>query len=107
MAYLPLHLSTEGGDGRRLGSVAPEPWRPRNWTYMTTDSVATVRVAGYISNGFQMGMRPGDTVRVVVATGTWPAVTITAVSSCLVMTCTAAAGADLADGTTLSVTNSD
>lgn len=107
MAYIPLRLTTDGDNGRRLASIAPEPYRPRTWSYMTTDAAATVRVASYFTDAFYRGMRAGDVVRVVTVTGTWPSVTVTAFTNCVVMTCTASAGADLSDGTVTSVTNSD
>jgi hypothetical protein len=73
---------------------------PSIWSYSSTDAVATVRAANYVTNARQLGMRVGDIVIVTVTSSGVP----TAVSLCVVMA-VAAAGADLADGTSISVTN--
>ena len=73
----------------------------RSWYYESADSIATVNTANYISNGYHLGMRVGDTVTVRdTATPT--------TSLCTVITATASTGAvDLSDGTAISQTNSD
>ena len=38
------------------------------WVYASPDSDATVKAAGYITNGVALGMSPGDIVFVEVAT---------------------------------------
>lgn len=37
----------------------------RQWVYESTDDAATVRAAGYITNGYFLGMRVGDRVMVI------------------------------------------
>lgn len=74
---------------------------PRLWLYNSTDASATVDGAGYFTDAYTLGMRAGDQVIVVNTTSkitTWH----------YVVSCTAAAGADLGDGTTIgSSTNTD
>lgn len=101
MAYQPMKLTTAGPYGQRVKSVNGQDGLPRLWSYMTDDSVATVRAAGYFADAFRRGMRKGDLVDVVVTS----AGAVSAASLCRVMTCTKADGADLADGTAISVTN--
>ena len=102
MAYQPMKLTTSGPHGRRVHSVTgAQPGYPRLWSYMTDDAVATVRAASYFTDAYYRGMRAGDLVDVVVTS----AGAVSAASLCRVMTCTAADGADLADGTAVSVTN--
>jgi hypothetical protein len=104
MAYAPMSLTTDGPHGRRVQSAqGAQPGKPRRWSYMSDDAVATVRVISYFSDAYYRGMRMGDLVDVIVTS----AGSVSAVSTCVVMTCTAAAGADLSDGTSISVTNSD
>jgi hypothetical protein len=104
MAYSPMLLTTDGAHGRRVQSAqGAQPGKPRVWTYMSDDAVATVRVTGYFSDAYYRGMRKGDLVWVIVTL----AGDVTAVSMCPVLTCTAAAGADLANGTSITLTNSD
>ena len=101
MAYQPMKLTTAGPHGQRVKSVSGAAGFPRLWSYMTDDAVATVRAASYFTDAFYRGMRAGDLVDVVVTS----AGSVSAASLCRVMTCTAADGADLADGTAVSVTN--
>jgi hypothetical protein len=73
----------------------------RFWTYKSTDAIATVNTAGYISNAKEMGMILYDLVLVVdTATPT--------VNWCVVMAVDATTGvANLSDGTAVSVTIGD
>jgi hypothetical protein len=73
----------------------------RDWYYRSTDAIATVNTAGYITNGYQLGMQVGDNVEV------YDSATPTK-TYCTVMSVNSTTGAvDLADGTSISVTNSD
>jgi hypothetical protein len=74
----------------------------RMWQYTSTDAVATVRVAGYFSNGWDLGMRAGDLVAVLDN----DASPITG-SFCWVTSATAADGVDLSDGVTITGTDTD
>jgi hypothetical protein len=74
---------------------------PRLWTYSSTDAVTAVRVSGYFTNGYSLGMRAGDIVLVLdndasPLTGSW----------CWVASATSTA-VDLSDGVTITGTNSD
>jgi hypothetical protein len=101
MAYNPMRLSTIGPNGLMVASCATQPLLPRLWTYQSADSIATARAANYISDAKQRGMKVNDVVLVVVAADGAAA---TALSFCTVMA-VASTGADLSDGTSLSVTN--
>lgn len=73
---------------------------PRRWVYTSADPIATVNTAGYIANGYDMGMRVGDMVEVRdTATPT--------TSLCTVAAATVGGSADITDGTAISQTNSD
>lgn len=72
----------------------------RIWAYKSTDAMSTVRGANYIADAKDRGMRPGDVVYVTQTT----AGAITAVTPSVVIT-VGASGADLTDGTAISVTN--
>lgn len=73
----------------------------RIWQYTSDDAVATVRVSGYFTNGYDLGMRAGDLVAVLdndasPITGSW----------CWVTSATSSA-VDLSDGVTITGTDSD
>ncbi len=101
MAYNPLRLTTVGPSGLMVNSVATQPLLPRLWTYQSADTMATVRAANYMSDAKQRGMKVNDLVLVVTAADGAAA---TAVNLAVVMA-VASTGADLADGTAISVTN--
>jgi ABC-type sulfate transport system substrate-binding protein len=69
----------------------------RHWNYESADAIATVRAANYITNAKDLGMKVLD--RVTVFDTATPAITETFVIT------VSATGADLADGTTLTGTN--
>jgi hypothetical protein len=74
---------------------------PRVWTYKSTDAMATVDGSGYITNGYDLGMRANDTVIVTDTTNQ-------IVSTHIVITATAPNTVDLGNGTTIgTATNSD
>lgn len=68
---------------------------PRLWMYTEASAAAAaVDALGYFSNAYALGMRQGDLVfHYNQATKIW--------SAHSVVTCTAAAGADLSNGTTI------
>ena len=101
MAYIPLNLKTVGPDGLMVNSIALQPDAIRMWHYTSTDTMTTVRAANYFSDAKQRGMKVGDMVTVLQTTGG----AVTAVTLAVVMA-VASTGADLSDGTTISVTNS-
>jgi hypothetical protein len=73
----------------------------KEWVYRSADAIATVRVAGYISNGRKMGMKVGDIVKVVDTTNVLDHI-------CYVAAINATTGAaDLTDGLAVTATNTD
>lgn len=69
------------------------------WMYVTTDAIATVNTAGYISDATDRGVKVRDVVLVMdtnAPTTSW----------CTVISITSGA-ADLSDGTAIAETNSD
>lgn len=74
---------------------------PRRWFYTSADPIATVNTTGYITNGYFLGMRVGDTVEVRDTN-------VPTTSLCTVISSSATTGAvDLSDGTAVTQTNSD
>ncbi|MDE2440028.1 MAG: hypothetical protein KGP14_03310 [Betaproteobacteria bacterium] len=100
MAYLPLQLTTQGDDGMMVHSVPNMVNRPRVWTYSSTDAMSVVRAANYFSDAYNIGMKVGDMVYVLQTTSG----AVTAATIAVVMTVTTT-GADLSDGTAITVTN--
>jgi hypothetical protein len=70
----------------------------RHWNYESTDAIATVRAANYISNAKDLGMKALDTVTVFDTTNSL-------ITDTYVLSIAAGGGADLADGTTRATTN--
>ena len=71
---------------------------PQLWFYKSTDAIATVRAANYITDAVAQGMKARDLV--IVFDTNAPTTTI-----CTVLT-VAASGADLSDGQAIPETNS-
>lgn len=68
------------------------------WAYSSSDPTATVRAAGYFTNGYDLGMRAND---IVILHDT----TTQIVSSHTILTATAGTTTvDLGDGTTIGAT---
>lgn len=74
---------------------------PNIWAYKSADAVATVRVINYFTNAQALGMKVGDIVFVYNTNSGSPLMSI-----CVVMA-VASTGADLSDGTAITVTNTD
>ena len=72
--------------------------------YDTTDSVATVRAANYITDAEARGMAVGDLVLVRVWDTTVRSGTLSAFQIMVVLS-VGSSGADLSDGTAISITN--
>jgi len=90
MAYISRNLVLIGGE-------IHNPDRPRIWAYQSADAIATARAINYISDAKYRGMKPYDVVLVVdSATPTLSWCSVIAVAE---------TGADLSDGTAISVTN--
>jgi hypothetical protein len=96
MAYTPHSLTCNG----KLSAKNRDPDVSNIWTYKTADAMATVRALNYFTDALHRGMKAGDMVLVMTMTAGAPS----AVNWATVMA-VIAAGADLADGTTVSVTN--
>lgn len=73
----------------------------RLWVYRSTDAPAVVRVANYITNGWQLGMRAGDLV-ICVDTDAAP-ITM----QLMIVTTATSAGVNLSDGLAVTATNTD
>lgn len=74
----------------------------RLWIYKSTDLPTAVDAAGYITNGWTLGMRAGDLV-MVVKTDASPI----SMQMHIVSTATKAGGVNLSDGLAVTATNSD
>lgn len=94
MSYAATGLKIIAG---RRGDSAP-----RIWSYRSADAVTSVRGADYISDALIRGMRAGDIVYVTEEHATTKAVE--AVQICVVLTVDGD-GADLTDGTAITMTN--
>ncbi|MER8481177.1 hypothetical protein [Mesorhizobium sp. M1322] len=92
MAYAtsnPPVLITQGIAGFRL------------WKYESVDAATLVRVAGYFTNGWQLGMRANDIIFVTdtdTGSGTTTIHTVNSASS---------SGVDLTDGLAVGTTDTD
>lgn len=94
MAYStsnPPRLVSQG-----IGTSGAKAWR-----YDSTDPATSVRVAGYFTNGYDLGMRAGDTLT-VVDTDTSYTTTIHTVNAA-----SATGGVDITDGLAVGTTDSD
>ncbi len=70
------------------------------WHYESADPIATVNTTAYFTNGYQLGMRVGDTVLIrdtATPTSSWATV----------VDVTTNGQADVSDGTAISQTDSD
>ena len=69
------------------------------WVYLSADAATLTRVSGYFTNGFELGIRPGD-VLFQVDTDT---------SALTIQFCNAstAAATDFSDGTAITATDTD
>lgn len=86
----------------RLISGSLENNAPNLWVYSSTDAATAVRVAGYITNGSDLGMKKGDVVFSVKTDASPVSAQIHIVSAV-----TAGGSADLSDGLAITATNTD
>ena len=96
MVYVPSEFTLWSN------SLSEQYWGAH--VYHTTDTVATVRAANYISDAQARGVQVGDIVWVYVWDTTVRSGTLSAIQIMPVVAVTAT-GADLGDGTAISVTN--
>lgn len=73
----------------------------RTWQYKSTDAPSVVRVAGYFTNGWLLGMRKGDVVHIIDTDASPITLSIAIVSAA------SSTSVDLSDGTAITATNSD
>lgn len=73
----------------------------RLWIYKSTDAATAVRVSGYITNGWTLGMRKGDLV-LAVDTDAAPIST-----QMMIVSAASATAVDLSDGLAVTATNTD
>lgn len=71
----------------------------RIWKYDSADALSDVRVSGYFSNGWLLGMRAGDIVFITD--------TDTSASSLSFVNAATSSAVDLADGTAITATDTD
>lgn len=71
---------------------------PSLWTYDSADAATTVRAANYFTDALDLGMKAGDIVIQSDSAGQ-------TVAHMYVVMSVASTGADLSDGTAISVTN--
>jgi hypothetical protein len=79
-----------------VGSNSPS-W----WSYDSADAATVVRVTGYITDGYDLGMKVGDIVIQSDAAGA------TVAHIYVVVSVAAGGAADLSDGTAIVVTDTD
>lgn len=96
MAYTPLSLTCNG----KYSAKNRDPAIVNVWTYKTEDAMTSVRAADYISDALHRGMKAGDIVYVITMSAGAPS-TVYVTSAVTVD----GDGADLADGTALTLTN--
>ncbi len=73
----------------------------RQWVYKSTDAASAVRVSGYFTDGWQLGMRQGDLV-LVVDTDASP-ITM----QMMIVTSATSSAVDLSDGVAVTATDTD
>ena len=73
----------------------------RIWWYSSTDNLAAVRVAGYFTNGYDLGMRAGDIIFILDNDASPIALSVSVVNAAT------ASAVDIADGTALASTDTD
>lgn len=71
------------------------------WLYASTDTATAVRVSGYITNGYALGMRAGDIV-LMIDTDASPIA-----ASWMIVTSASTTATDLSNGVAITETNSD
>tara|TARA_Y100001947_G_scaffold159256_1_gene175661 strand:+ start:3438 stop:3716 length:279 start_codon:yes stop_codon:yes gene_type:complete len=71
------------------------------WVYKSTDAATAVRVSGYITDGYDLGMRAGDIV-IQVDTDATPIA-----SQIMIVTSATSSAVDLSDGTAITATDTD
>lgn len=101
MAYVAEHLQLDVSGMSNTGN--------RQWTLNTTDAIATVNTANYVSDGVSRGMNQGDLVW-VKQRASLPSGDVSAVSLCFVNnvgTGSDGLGVDLTDGLTVTATDTD
>lgn len=69
------------------------------WYYASADAQTAVRVAGYVTNGYDLGIRAGD-IMLMVDTGTFAA-------AVLVCNASTSASTDFTDGLAIVATDTD
>jgi len=73
----------------------------RIWYYSSTDTFAVVRVSGYFSNGYDLGMRAGDIIFIVDNDASPMILSVSLVNAA------SPSGVDIADGMGLAGADSD
>ncbi|MCG7985061.1 MAG: hypothetical protein JAY90_20215 [Candidatus Thiodiazotropha lotti] len=74
----------------------------RSWVYRSDDALSLVRVNGYFSNGYELGMRAGDTIKIIDENASPIDYAVSVVASA-----DATAGVNLTDGTEVAGADTD
>lgn len=74
---------------------------PRLWMYTSTDNAAAVRVSGYFTNGYALGMRAND-ILIMVDTDASPIA-----SQIMIVNASTSSATDVSDGVAITATDSD
>lgn len=82
--------------------IAQAGRQTRLWVLRGTDAVSAVRVDGYITDGWDLGMRAGDLVH-YIDTNSAPITN----QMMIVSSASEAGGVDLSDGLAITATNTD
>lgn len=73
----------------------------RIWWYSSPDALSVVRVSGYFTNGYDLGMRAGDIIFILDNDASPLALSVSLVNAATT------SAVDLADGTALASTDTD
>lgn len=84
-----------------VGSAVGATGKGRLWFYSNTDATTAVDAAGYITNGYALGMRKGDLVLYSKTDASPISLQLMIVSA------STTTSTDLSDGTAVTATNSD
>lgn len=71
------------------------------WMYVSTDDAATVRVSGYFTNGYKLGMRAGDLLIMVDSDASPIAMQL------MIVNASTSTTTDVSDGVAVTATDSD
>lgn len=74
---------------------------PRLWMYKSTDAATAVRVSGYFTNGYALGMRAND-ILIMIDTDASPIA-----SQIMIVNAASSSAVDCSDGVAITATDTD